>query len=327
MSRFEKFLDSREAVLLDGAMGTMMFGLGMPAGHPPEEWNVSNPAALRQIHKAYVEAGSDIILTNSFGGTCYRLKLHDLQDRVYELNHAAATIAREVADAADREVMVAGSIGPSGELLEPMGSMSYSDCAAAFADQARGLAEGGVDVLWIETMSDLNEVRAAFEGARRVTDLPICATLSFDTAGRSMMGVTGEMMVQELADMGFAALGANCGNNLPEIEAAIYQMRAANPTIPLIAKANAGIPQWVGEELVYNGTPDVMAGYAHRVNTYGAKLIGGCCGTGPEHIRRMRAVLDGDVPVPDVAPPPPIPGAERGVPAQRQRKRRRRKGK
>ncbi|GIV70606.1 betaine--homocysteine S-methyltransferase [Caldilinea sp.] len=320
MNKLLDLLQKRSVLLLDGAMGTELFKRGLVSGGCPEEWNVSHPDRVQDVHRAYVEAGSDIILTNSFGGTRYRLKLHNLQDRVVELNRAAAQNARAVADAAGRPVLVAGSMGPTGELLIPMGGMSYEECRDAFAEQARGLIEGGVDLLWIETMSDLNEVKAAIEGARSVSaEIPICATMSYDTRGRTMMGVTGAQMAQELAGLGLTAIGANCGNNLIDTEAALAEMRAAAPQMILIAKANAGMPRYEGEKLIYDGTPEVMAAYADRVRRNGVSLIGGCCGSGPAHIRMMRQVLDGLIPVPD-APPPTTPAASE--PAGRVRERR-----
>ncbi len=295
-------LQEQGFLVLDGAMGTQLFARGLVSGGSPEAWNVEHPDRVQSVHKAYVDAGSDIILTNSFGGTRYRMKLHDLQDRVVELNRAAAQNARAAADAADHPVLVAGSMGPTGELLVPMGNMTYEQCRDAFAEQAQGLIEGGVDVLWVETMSDLNEVKAAVEGARSVSaDIPICATMSYDTRGRTMMGVTGAVMAQELAGLGLTAIGANCGNNLPETEAALAEMHAAMPDLILIAKANAGMPRFEGDKLVYDGTPEVMAAYADRVHQHGVALIGGCCGSGPEHIRMMKQVLTGAIPVPEVA--------------------------
>jgi methionine synthase I (cobalamin-dependent) len=295
-------LQQQGFLVLDGAMGTQLFARGLVSGGSPEAWNVEHPERVQSVHQAYVDAGSDVILTNSFGGTRYRMKLHDLQDRVVELNRAAAQNARAAADAADRPVLVAGSMGPTGELLVPMGNMTYEQCRDAFAEQAQGLIEGGVDVLWVETMSDLNEVKAAVEGARAVSaDIPICATMSYDTRGRTMMGVTGAVMAQELGGLGLTAIGANCGNNLPETEAALAEMHAAMPDLILIAKANAGMPRFEGEKLVYDGTPEVMAAYADRVHQHGVALIGGCCGSGPEHIRMMKQVLTGAIPVPEVA--------------------------
>ncbi len=300
MNKLEQLLAEKQTLILDGAMGTMLFAAGLESGNSPEEWNVTHPDRVRSVHQAYVDAGSDIILTNSFGGTGFRLKLHNFQDRAVEFNRAAAQAAREVADAADRTVLVAGSMGPSGELLVPMGEMTYEMCVAGFAEQAKGLTEGGADMLWIETMSDLDEVRGAIEGARSVSDLPIVATMSFDTKARTMMGVTAEVAVTELAKLDLAAVGANCGNNLPDTEIVMLKMRELNPDIKLIVKSNAGIPQWVGEDLIYSGSPEVMGAYADRMRNAGIQFIGGCCGSDPSHVRMMRDVIDGTVPVPVV---------------------------
>ncbi|HFC11362.1 MAG TPA: betaine--homocysteine S-methyltransferase [Anaerolineae bacterium] len=300
MNKLEKLIAEKGNLILDGAMGTMLFDAGLQSGNSPEEWNAIHPDRIQAIYQAYVDAGSDIILTNSFGGTRFRMKLHNLQDRVFELNKAAAENARQVVDAADHTVLVAGSMGPSGELLVPMGEMTYEACRDGFAEQARGLDAGGVDLLWIETMSDLDEVRAAYEGARSVSDLPICATLSFDTSAKTMMGVSAEKAITELSKLDLAAIGANCGNNLPDTEAVISKMRALNPDKVLIVKANAGMPEWVGDELFYSGSPEVMGAYADRMRAAGIQLIGSCCGSSPAHIRVMRDVIDGTIPVPEV---------------------------
>ena len=291
MNKLQHLLDTHDTIVLDGAMGTMLFAAGLPAGAPPEEWNVSHRGDIRAIHNHYVNSGSQIILTNSFGGTRYRLKLHNLQDRVYELNRAAAQNARAEADAAGRVVLVAGSMGPTGELLAPMGTMTFDDAQAAFAEQARGLAAGGVDLLWVETMSDLAEARAAVEGARSITDLPIAATMSFDTNGRTMMGVTPAQAVRTMKEWGLVAVGGNCGNGIAEIEGVIDAMHRAAPDVRLIAKANAGIPQWRNNELIYDATPPIMGRYAQRVRALGACFIGGCCGNGPDHIAAIATAL------------------------------------
>ena len=304
MSVLHDLLAARGTLLIDGAMGTELFARGLGAGDPPEMWNVDHPDRVTAVHAAYVNAGSDIVLTNSFGGTGFRLKLHKLDDRCIELNRAAAQVARTAADAhfaeTGRRVLVAGSMGPTGELLEPMGSMTPETCADAFREQAIGLDEGGADVLWIETMSHLDEVAAAVEGARSVSDLPVCTTLSFDTAGRTMMGVSGEDAVNRLTELGVDAIGANCGNNLADTEAALHEMRAANPDVPLISKANAGMPEWHGTELHYSGDPEVMAAHAVRQREAGIQIIGACCGSSPKHLAMMRQVLDGNLPVPEV---------------------------
>ncbi len=300
MNVLEELLTERDVLLVDGAMGTELFARGLDSGGCPEIWNVEHADRVQAVHADYIAAGSDIVLTNSFGGTANRLNLHQLDDRVFELNKAAAACARAAADAVDRPVLVAGSMGPTGDLLAPMGDMTYAGCRDAFAEQAAGLAAGGADVLWIETMSHLDEVAAAVEGARRATDLPVCATLSFDTAGRTMMGVTGVDAVTRLAELGVDGIGANCGNNLPDTEAALAEMRAADPDVLLISKANAGMPEWHGAELRYSGSPEVMAAHADRQRAAGVRIIGACCGSSPAHLAMMRQVLDGVIPVPDV---------------------------
>jgi len=291
MNSIQELLQTHSTIVLDGAMGTMLLAAGLTSGASLEEWNVIHPERVRTVHRQYIEAGSHIILTNSFGGTRFRLKLHNFQDRVFELNHAAATIARAEVDAGGRHVLLAGSMGPTGELLEPMGGMSYTDAVAAFAEQTQGLVAGGVDLLWIETMSDLREVQAAVEGIRSVTDLPICATMSFDTRGRTMMGVTPAQAVRELSQLGLAAVGGNCGNGIAEIEGVIDGMHSEAPGAVLIAKSNAGIPQWIKNELIYDASPDDMGQYALRSRALGASIIGGCCGNTPDHIRSIAAAL------------------------------------
>lgn len=300
MTVLHELIAERGVLLIDGAMGTELFARGLESGGAPELWNIEHPDRVTAVHTEYVNAGSDIILTNSFGGTGFRLKLHQADDRVIELNEAAARVARAATDKADKKVLVAGSMGPTGELLVPMGTMTIDTCAASFAEQAKGLDAGGADVLWIETMSHLDEIAGAVQGARSVSDLPICATLSYDTAGRTMMGVTGEEAVTRLAELGVDAVGANCGNNLADTEAALAEMRAANPDIVLVSKANAGMPQWVGAELHYSGSPEIMGAHAHRQRAAGIQIIGACCGSAPEHLAMMRQVLDGDIEPPEV---------------------------
>lgn len=243
---------------------------------------------------------------------------------MHELNQAAASVGRRAADSVDRTVIVAGSMGPSGELMEPMGELTPESCAIAFAEQARGLADGGADILWIETMSSLDEVKAAIDGARRTTDLPIAATMSFDTAGRTMMGVTGQAAAEQLAELGLAAIGANCGNNIVETEAAVEQIKAGAGDVPVIVKANAGIPEFKGDELSYTGSPEVMGAHLQRMRDAGIQIIGGCCGTATEHIAFMRQVLDGDIVAPDIAGPGPNRPDDDPDGAGRARRRRRR---
>ncbi len=290
---FIELLESGKPIILDGAMGTMLMEAGLTQGDPPEEWNVLYPERLEKIHSAYIQAGSQLILTNSFGGTHFRLTMHGQQERVTELNKAAAINARTAADASPHPVAVAGSVGPTGELFEPMGTLTFDDAKAAFAEQAAALAAGGVDLFWIETMSDLNEVKAAYEGIRSVSDLPISATMTFDTHGHTMMGVNPTKAIETFQDLDFVVLGANCGNGPDEIEEVISSMHAANPKIILVAKANAGLPKLVKGEVVYDGTPEIMAEYALRVHNLGATLIGGCCGSTPDHIEAIAKALHG----------------------------------
>lgn len=291
MTKLDEMLAATDYVVLDGAMGTMLFAAGLVSGNAPEEWNVLYPERIRAVHRQYIDSGARIILTNSFGGTRYRLKLHNLQDRVLELNRAAARLARAEVDAAPYTVLVAGSVGPTGELLEPMGSMTFEEAKAAFAEQARGLAAGGVDLFWVETMSDLEEARAAVEGIRSISSLPVCVTMSFDTNGRTMMGVTPAQAVRAMKAWNLGAIGGNCGNGIREIEAVIAAMRREDPDVRLIAKANAGMPQWRHDELIYDATPSVMGEYARRVRALGANFIGGCCGNGPAHIAAIAEAL------------------------------------
>ena len=323
MASFEELLADRTTLLVDGAMGTELFARGLTAGDPPEMWNVDQPDNIIDVHKGYIKAGSDIILTNSFGGTSFRLKLHKLQDRAVELNRAAAEVARAAADASDRQVIVAGSMGPSGELLEPMGEMTPETAAAAFAEQAQGLAEGGVDVLWIETMSSLEEVEAAIAGARSVCDLPIVVTMSYDTAGRTMMGVSGTEAAERLAPLGLAGIGVNCGNNIADSEAAAIQIKEAAPDMTVVIKANAGIPEFKGDHLHYTGTPEVMGAHVKRMREAGIEIIGGCCGTSTQHLAYMRGVLDGDITPPEVEVPDGTPTRTGDAPERPRRRRRR----
>lgn len=291
MTDLVAFIAGEETILLDGAMGTQLIDQGLSPGTAPEEWNLTNAEAIVAVHKAYIEAGSQIILTNSFGGSSSRLAMHDLGDRVVELNQAAARVGRMAADTASHAVFVAGSIGPTGRMLEPLGDLSPQDARQAFAEQAEALAQGGADLLWIETMSDLEEVRAAIEAARSVCSLPVAATLTFDTHGRTMMGTTPQQAMQALDRYGLIAYGANCGNGPAEVESVIASMHAAGPEARLVAKSNAGVPKEREGQIVYDGTPEIMAKHAVRVRSLGASLIGACCGSTPAHIRAMAQAL------------------------------------
>ncbi|RMF03507.1 MAG: methionine synthase [Chloroflexi bacterium] len=276
-------------IVMDGATGTQLQKLGLPPGMGPELWNLDNPEAVKTHYRAYVEAGADAILTNSFGGTRARLEFENAGDKVHEINVAAAKLAREVAG---DSVLVLGSMGPTGQLMEPMGLLTYEAAVEMFAEQAAALAEGGVDGIHIETMSDLQEVRAAIEGAHKATNLPVTVTMSFDTHGRTMMGVKPEDAVKELWQLDVLAVGVNCGRTLEENLTAVTAMRAAAPEATLIAKPNAGLPHVDGlGDAVYDVTPEIMADYALKFREQGVKMFGGCCGSNPEHILAVKNVL------------------------------------
>ncbi len=295
----EELLATGKPIVADGAMGTLLFEMGLPRGHAPELWNVEQPDKIRTIHRRYIEAGSQIILTNTFGGSGLRLASHDLGSRVDELNRAAAELARQEADAATKPVVVGGDIGPTGGLLKPWGTLDFEDARAAFEEQAGALVAGGVDLLWIETMSDLEEVRAAVEGARKVAPaMPLVTTMTFDTNGHTMMGVSPEKAVAALHGFDVLALGGNCGNGVDELVTVIEKMRKAYPDVVLVAKANAGLPRLdAGNDPVYDGTPEVMAEYARTVHSLGAQIIGGCCGSTDVHIRAISEALSSAPPV------------------------------
>lgn len=291
----QRLLAERPHLLADGATGTNLFQAGLATGEAPEVWNFEHPDRIEHLHRSMIEAGADIILTNSFGGSRHRLKLHKWQDRVAEVNGTAARIARGVAAAAGRPVVVAGSMGPTGELFQPLGALTYEEGVEAFTEQAKALAVGGVDVLWIETMSAKEEVRAAVAGAE-AAGLPYVSTVSFDTNGRSMMGVT----PAEHAEVchGFRprplAMGANCGVGAAELVIAILNMAtAAEADDVLVAKGNCGIPYFIEGQIRYDGTPELMADYARLARDAGARIIGGCCGTTSAHLRAIRDALEG----------------------------------
>jgi 5-methyltetrahydrofolate--homocysteine methyltransferase len=309
-------------VVLDGGMGTMLMAAGLLFGDPPELWNVDpeRRGRVAAVHRGYVEAGAQVILSNSFGGSPFRLRMHNLQGRTFELNRAAAELAR--AEAGGR-AFVAGSVGPSGELFEPMGALTYAAAVDGFAAQAAGLAAGGVDALWVETMSDLQEVRAAVAGCRRAApELPVVATLTFDTRGFTMMGVSPADAVSALAELGLAAVGGNCGNGPDEIEAVIYAMHLARPDLPLVAKSNAGMPEVVDGRTVYGGSPEIMAVCARRLRAFGATGIGACCGSTPAHIAAMAAALRDLPPLDPAELTLATPLAERKAAAPRRSRRR-----
>jgi 5-methyltetrahydrofolate--homocysteine methyltransferase len=293
-------LAERDYLVADGATGTNLFEAGLMTGDSPELWNIDHPDRIADLHRGMAEAGADIILTNTFGCNRYRMALHGAQDRVAELNVAGARIAREVADAAGRPVVVAGSMGPTGEIYQPVGPLSIEDGREAFAEQARALAEGGVDVLWIETMSGKEELEAAVMGAA-VTGLPIVATMTFDTNGHTMMGLAPDAAIEfaHTLDAGLAAFGSNCGiGPAALVDSVLGISGAANADDVVVAKGNCGIPEYHDGHIHYSGTPEIMANYARLARDAGARIIGGCCGTSPVHLRAIVEALDGYEPGP-----------------------------
>ncbi len=288
-----RLLAERDWLMADGATGTNLFNMGLSSGEPPEFWNVDQPDNIRTLYRGAVEAGSDIFLTNTFGGNASRLKLHSAQDRVHELNRVGASLAREIADAAGRTVIVAGSVGPTGEIFAPMGTLTHELAVEMFHEQAEGLKAGGADVLWVETISAPEEYRAAAEAAR-LANMPWCGTMSFDTAGRTMMGVTSAdlaTLVEKLPNPPLA-FGANCGVGASDLLRTVLGFFAQGTERPVIAKGNAGIPKYKDGAIHYDGTPELMADYAVLARDAGVKIIGGCCGTMPEHLRAMRDALE-----------------------------------
>ena len=288
-----KLLETRDWLLADGATGTNLFNLGLEAGDAPEMWNVDKPENIRTLYKGAVDAGSDLFLTNTFGGNASRLKLHNAVDQVHELNRVGAAIGRDIADASGRTVIVAGSVGPTGDIMSPMGTLTHKIAVEMFHEQAEGLKAGGADVLWVETISAPEEFRAAAE-AFALADMPWCGTMSFDTAGRTMMGLTSTDMAKMVGKLDHQPIGygANCGVGASDLLRTILGIAEHSGEATLISKGNAGIPKYHDGHIHYDGTPALMGDYAVLARNCGARIIGGCCGTTPEHLVAMRASLE-----------------------------------
>lgn len=287
-----QLIEQGDPIVADGGMGTSLIAAGLERGTPSELWNIDRPDVVRSIHRGYLEAGAQVILTNSFGGNRWRLSRHQLAERVSELNAAAAALARAEVDSFDAPVVVGGSIGPIGRLLKPLGEMTQEQARSEFKEQALALVESGIDVLWIETMSDLEEVRAAIAGCREAaSDFPLVVTMTFDKHGFTSMGVSPEDAIAVLSQFDLEAMGGNCGNGPAEIEAVIAKLHTADPSAILISKSNAGIPRMQAGQVVYDASPEVMAEHARRVYGLGARIIGACCGSTSEHIQAMASAL------------------------------------
>jgi methionine synthase I (cobalamin-dependent) len=289
----ERIANEGRALVADGGMGTSLFELGLQAGGTPEVWNVDHPDLVEKVHRGFVEAGSDILLTNTFGGTRSRLELDGHAHRVAELNEAGIAAAKRVADDAERDVIVAGSVGPTGLLFEPLGPLTENRAIELFGEQMAVLAAAGADVIWIETLSAIEELSAAVTAAT-ATRLPVVTTMSFDTHGRTMMGVPPAQMAHWWSeqDVEPSAIGANCGVGPADVVLAAAEIKAAAPDVVVVAKANCGIPQVIDGTLWYPTSSDSMAGYARLALDAGARIVGACCGSIPAHISQIRGVVD-----------------------------------
>jgi 5-methyltetrahydrofolate--homocysteine methyltransferase len=290
MNKFIERLNSGEVMVADGATGTNLQKSGLPSGAHTEDWVYDQPEKILDLEKAFVAAGSDIILTCTFGGTRLRMKNAKHGSEVVELNKRAAELARQAASSRPA-VMVGGSMGPIGQLLKPFGPIAYDEAKDAFAEQAGALAEGGVDLLVIETHFAMEEADAAFEGARSATDIPIVVSFSYDRGIRTMMGVKPAEVIRKYKAKGAVLVGANCGTTLENMETIIKEYAATETGFPLWAKPNAGMPRLAGNQTFYDVSPDLMAEFAVKYIENGARIVGGCCGSTPEHIAAIaRAV-------------------------------------
>jgi len=300
-----ELLAERDYLLADGATGTNMMAMGLPPGQAPDLWNLDAPENVTRLHESFVAAGADLILTNTFGSNRCRLKLENAEARTPEINRAGARLARAAADAAGRPVVVAGAMGPTGEMLVPLGTLTPEGAEETFGEQAQALAEGGVDVLWIETIFGFDELGLAIAAAA-ATGLPVVSTMTFDTGGRTMMGDTPEKAVEFLHAITppLIAFGANCGAGPAMLVDTVTGFtRAAAAGDVIVAKGNCGVPQMVEGQVVYSGTEEIMALYARMARDAGARIIGGCCGTTPAHLTAIASALEGYTPgpVPDTA--------------------------
>jgi 5-methyltetrahydrofolate--homocysteine methyltransferase len=298
MNKFLERLKSVKTLVSDGATGTNLHRMGLKPGIAPEELVFDQPDLVLELSTAFARAGSDIILTCTFGGTSLRMKGSKYAARAAELNQRAAELARQAASdrnaletRAGVEILVAGSIGPTGQLLKPFGPLTSEEAEASFGEQVRGLVAGGVDLLVIETMFAYEEADAAFKAARAVTDLPIVVSFSYDRGVRTMMGVQPARMIKHYKELGAVMIGGNCGTSLENMEKVVREYATAEPGFPLWVKPNAGLPRMQEGETVFDVTPDQMAEYARKFVELGARVVGGCCGNTPEHVAAIaRAV-------------------------------------
>jgi 5-methyltetrahydrofolate--homocysteine methyltransferase len=288
MPSFVELLAERPVLLADGATGTNYQNMGIEPGVAPEEWVVDAPEKVQELHRRFVDAGSDLVLTCSFGGSSLRLADEALHGRAVEVNRRAAELAREAAGA---NVLVAGSLGPTGHLTEPLGPLTHDLAVATYAEQAQALAAGGVDLLVLETFFSLDEGLWALEGIKSATDLPLVVSYSFDQGTKTMMGLTPTQVVEAFAPLGIAAIGANCGKSLADTDVIVEELVAAADGLPLWVKPNAGVPRMVGDSVIYDAGPDDLAEHVRGYVDRGARIVGGCCGSTPEHVAAIARVL------------------------------------
>src|SRR5213593_3840568 len=279
-------------LLCDGAMGTLLYARGISLDACFDVLNVNNPQVVQSIHADYIAAGADCIETNTFGANRFKLAVHGLDRRVREINRRGAAIARDVRESSGRDVFVLGSIGPLGKYLAPLGTVTADDARAAFREQAEALLEGGVDAFVVETFSDLEEVALAVMAIRSCTDAPIVAQMAFTDDGVTFTGRPAAEVARTLRALPVQALGANCSVGSSTLYEVLEQLHAEADGLPLAIQPNAGLPSRIGERLIYLSSPAYMAEYAERMVDAGARLVGGCCGTTPQHIAAMREVLD-----------------------------------
>jgi 5-methyltetrahydrofolate--homocysteine methyltransferase len=285
---FEAMLARKGVLVADGATGTNYQAMGMEPGLAPEEWLFQAPDRVVELHRAFVDAGADIVLTCTFGATPLRLTEGPLAGRVREVNLRAAELAREAAGA-DR--LVAGSLGPTGQLIEPYGPLDHDTAVAAYAEQARALTDGGVDLLVLETIFAVEEAVWAVEGIQSASVLPLVVSFSFDMGTRTMMGLRPTDAVAAVVPLGIAAVGTNCGRSLQDADAVVTEILAAAGDVPVWVKPNAGVPKIVGSQVVYEAGPEMLAEHAARYVDQGARIVGGCCGSTPEHVAAIARAL------------------------------------
>jgi 5-methyltetrahydrofolate--homocysteine methyltransferase len=288
MPSFTELLAGPRVLLADGATGTNYQEMGLGPGVAPEEWVLDEPGKVTELHRRFAAAGSDLVLTCTFGATSLRLADGPLAGRAREVNVRAAELARE---AVGDERLVAGSLGPTGRLVEPYGDLTHDAAVDAYAEQAEALAEGGVDALVLETFFALEEALWAIEGVKSATDLPLVASFSFDQGTRTMMGVGAGDVVAAVVPLGVAAVGANCGRSLTDTDAVFAELVEAAPAVPLWMKPNAGVPHVVGDAVVYEAGPEELAAHLRRYADAGARVVGGCCGSTPEHVAATARAL------------------------------------